>query len=238
MNQYTSIDGRIKLFNCDCMELMKSYPDNHFDLAIVDPPYGSDGDAIDLKNNKEGKKQATKRTVYNSFENIPPDESYFSELKRISKLHIVWGGNFFGLSGGVIAWNKNGTAFGEGEIAICNTHKSVRFFEFTWNGMIQGDMKEKEVRIHSTQKPVKLYKWVLSNFAKPGYKIFDSHLGSGSHAIACHDYGFELTACELKESIFTDCLNRFKQHEKQIKPSFIEEKNNDQENFQQKLFES
>lgn len=236
MNKYTSKDGKIKLINCDCMELMKLYPDKHFDLAIIDPPYGSESDATDPKSSENVK--LAKRKKYVQFENIPPGEDYFKELKRISKHQIVWGGNFFGLSGGVIAWNKNGTAFGEGEIAICSTHKSVRFFEFTWNGMIQGDMKEKEVRIHSTQKPVKLYKWILSNFAKPGFKTFDSHLGSGSIAIACHDYGFELTACELNESIFNDALNRFKSHEKQLKPAFIEEMNRDQQNFQQNLFES
>ena len=131
------------------MELMKRYPDKYFDLAIVDPPYGAN-DAFESKMT-DSKKQASKRTKYKEFENIVPSEEYFAELKRVSKNQIIWGGNYFGLAGGVIVWDKNGTAFGDGEIAICSTHKSVRIFEFTWNGMIQGDMKNKEVRIHPTQ---------------------------------------------------------------------------------------
>lgn len=129
------------------------------------------------------------------------------------------GGNFFGLKGGVIVWNKNGTAFGEAEVAICNTHKSVRIFEYTWNGMIQQDMKNKEVRIHPTQKPVALYKWILANYAKPGWKIGDFHLGSGSHRIAALEVQMDLSfyACELDPKIFQDQETRFRQHCSQFK---------------------
>lgn len=124
----------------------------------------------------------------------------------------MWGGNYFGLKGGVIAWNKNGTAFGEGEVAICNTHKSVRFFEYTWNGMIQQDMKNKEQRIHSCQKPVALYRWLLQNYAKPGQRILDPMMGSGSSRIAAHDMGFEYVGFELDTDYFTAQEARFAAH--------------------------
>jgi len=198
------------------MELMARYEDNYFDLAIVDPPYGNI-DAIGLNDNKKKGKQATKRKGYHLFENIAPDNEYYLELERVSKNQIIWGGNFLGLCGGVIVWDKNGTAFGEGEIAICSTHKSVQIFEFTWNGMLQGDMKNKETRIHPTQKPVALYKWILDKFAKPNDKILDTHLGSGSIAIACHDYGFELTACELDKEYFDKAMQRINNHMAQTK---------------------
>ena len=197
------------------MELMKRYPDKYFDLAIVDPPYGNI-DAIGLTDNKKNGKQATKRKGYKLFENIASENEYYIELERISKNQIIWGGNFLGLCGGVIVWQKNGTAFGEAEVAICSTHKSVKVFEYTWNGMIQGDMKNKEVRIHPTQKPVKLYEWILMNYAKEGDKILDTHLGSGSIAIACHNLGFDLTACELDTEYYNNALKRLKQHQAQL----------------------
>jgi site-specific DNA-methyltransferase (adenine-specific) len=199
----------------DNMDLMARYPDNYFDLAIVDPPYGNI-DAIGLTDNKKKNKQAAKRKGYHLFENIAPNNQYYLELERISKNQIIWGGNFLGLCGGVIVWDKNGTAFGEGEIAICSTHKSVQIFEYTWNGMLQGDMKNKEHRIHPTQKPVALYKWILDKYAKPSDKILDTHLGSGSIAIACHDYRFELTACELDPDYYNKAIERIKNHVSQL----------------------
>lgn len=208
------VTDKITITNEDNMKLMARYPDNYFELAIVDPPYGNI-DAIGLSDNKKKNKQATKRKGYHLFENIAPENEYYLELERVSKNQIVWGGNFLGLCGGVIVWNKNGTAFGEGEIAICSTHKSVQIFEFTWNGMLQGDMKNKETRIHPTQKPVALYKWILDKYAKQGDKILDTHLGSGSIAIACHDYGFELTACELDKEYYDKAIDRIKNHTNQ-----------------------
>jgi site-specific DNA-methyltransferase (adenine-specific) len=205
----------IQITNEDNLELMKRYPDKYFDLAIVDPPYGNI-DAIGLTDNKKNGKQATKRKGYRLFENIAPDNEYYLELERVSKNQIVWGGNFLGLCGGVVVWQKNGTAFGEAEIAICSTHKSVKVFEYTWNGMIQGDMKNKEVRIHPTQKPVKLYEWLLMNYAKEGDKILDTHLGSGSIAIACHNLGFDLVACELDTEYYNNALKRLQQHQAQL----------------------
>lgn len=207
---------KITITNEDNMLLMARYPDKYFDLAIVDPPYGNI-DAIGLTDNKKRNKQATKRKDYHLFDNIAPENKYYLELERVSKNQIIWGGNFLGLCGGVIVWNKNGTAFGEGEIAICSTHKSVQIFEYTWNGMLQGDMKNKETRIHPTQKPVALYKWILDKYAKQGDKILDTHLGSGSIAIACHDYGFELTACELDTEYYNAAYKRFKNHASQQK---------------------
>lgn len=203
----------LTITNEDCVELMARYPDKYFDLAICDPPY-QNIDAIGIKN---GNKHSGKRKDYRLFKNIAPDQNYFDELRRVSKNQIIWGGNFFGLKGGVIVWNKNGTAFGEGEIAICSTHNSVRFFEFTWNGMIQGDMKNKQIRIHPTEKPVQLYKWILDKYAKPGDKILDTHMGSGSIAIGCHDYGFDLTACELDKEYYDAAMKRINNHISQTK---------------------
>jgi len=210
------ITDKITITNEDNMLLMARYPDNYFDLAIVDPPYGNI-DAIGLTDNKKQNKQATKRKGYHLFENIAPDNKYYLELERVSKNQIIWGGNFLGLCGGVIVWNKNGTAFGEGEVAICSTHKSVQIFEYTWNGMLQGDMKNKEIRIHPTQKPVALYKWILDRYAKEGDKILDTHLGSGSIAIACHDYKYELTACELDKEYYDKAIQRIINHTNQQK---------------------
>lgn len=123
------------------------------------------------------------------------------------------------MKGGVIAWNKNGTAFGEGEVAICTTHNSVRFFEFTWNGMLQGNMKYKEMRVHPTQKPIVLYEWILKNYAKPTDKIFDSHLGSGSSRIAAYRFGCDFYACELDEDYFDAQGKRFKNEISQLRIS-------------------
>jgi len=200
------------------MKLMARYEDNHFDLAIVDPPYGGN-DAIGLKDCKTADKQATKRTNYNVFENIAPSKKYFDELKRVSKNQIIWGVNFYknyDLSGGRLCWDKKGTAFGRAELAYLSMTKSVNICEITWNGMIQHDMKNKEIRIHPTQKPVKLYEWLLMNYAKEGDKILDTHLGSGSIALACHNLKFDLTACELDKEYFDASLKRLKTHQQQL----------------------
>lgn len=173
---YISKNGKIRFYNCDCEEFMQQST-KVWDLAIVDPPYGNN-DAIGLKNNNNYKKQKSKRKDYIQFENIAPNQCYFNLLFKVSKNQIVWGGNFFGLKGGYICWNKKGTAFGQAELAYCSKIKSINIYEFTWNGMIQGNMKNKEFRIHPTQKPVALYKWLLSNYAKQGDTILDTHGGS------------------------------------------------------------
>lgn len=204
------------VYNEDCVEALKRFSDNHFDLAIVDPPYGNI-DAIGLSDNKKKGKQATKRKGYHLFENIAPDNEYYYQLERVSKNQIVWGGNFLGLCGGVIVWQKNGTAFGEAEVAICSTHKSVKVFEYTWNGMIQQNMKDKEIRIHPTQKPVALYEWILHNYAKPNDLILDTHLGSGSSRIACHKMGFNFTGIEIDPKYYEAQEKRFKDFVSQLR---------------------
>jgi site-specific DNA-methyltransferase (adenine-specific) len=207
----------MKITNEDNMELMARYEDNYFDLAIVDPPYGGN-DAIGLKDNINNKKQATKRTDYKLFENKAPNPKYFDELKRVSKHQIIWGVNFYNnydLSGGRICWDKKGTAFGRAELAYYSNSKSVNVCEIVWNGMLQQDMKNKEIRIHPTQKPVKLYEWLLMNYAKEGDKILDTHLGSGSIAIACHNLEYDLTACELDKEYYNAAIKRIEQHKAQ-----------------------
>lgn len=202
----------IELLNIDCMEYMAGLPDKAFNLAIVDPPYGSN-DAIGIQN---GKSHAAKRVNYRQFENIRPSDKYFNELRRVSNNQIIWGGNFFGLEGGYICWDKNGTAFGEAELAYCSMQKSVSVFEYTWNGMLQKDMKNKEDRIHPTQKPVALYRWLLHNYANSGDKILDTHLGSGSSAIAAHNMGFDFVGCELDKDYYDAAVKRFNEQTKQL----------------------
>ena len=208
------------LYNCDCMELMKQYPDNHFDLAIVDPPYG-----IDMDGGKIGVDGTAKAKQYDkkSWDKFAPTKEYFIELQRISKNQIIWGANHFvsdipnASSPCWIVWDKEkvGGFFADSELAYTSFKTAVRNFKFQWHGMIQGDMKNKEVRIHPTQKPVKLYEWLLTNYAKTGDKILDTHLGSGSHAIACNNLGFELTACELDEDYFKASVERIKREAQQ-----------------------
>ena len=207
--------------NEDNMELMARYPDNYFDLAIVDPPYGIDADVKNSQNKVQSKKSATKSKRYGSQlwdSNIPTDK-YFDELIRVSKKQIIWGANYFGLVGGMIYWHKNVTmpTYSTGELAWVSWMNKLDFVDITWHGMIQHDMSNKEIRIHPTQKPVALYKWLLDKYAKQGDKILDTHLGSGSIAIACHDYKFDLTACELDKEYFDKAMQRINNHTAQQK---------------------
>ena len=211
----------MNITNEDNMNLMARYPDNYFDLAIVDPPYGIDADVKNSQNKVQSKKSATKSKRYGSQlwdSNIPTDE-YFDELIRVSKKQIIWGANYFGLVGGMIYWHKNVTmpTYSTGELAWVSWMNKLDFVDITWHGMIQHDMSNKEIRIHPTQKPVALYKWLLDKYAKPGDKILDTHLGSGSIAIACHDYGFDLTACELDKEYFDKAMQRINNHTAQQK---------------------
>jgi len=199
----------MNITNEDNMQLMSRYDNNYFDLAIVDPPYGSH-DAINVKYKDESKFKA-KRTKYREFKNEAPDKKYFDELFRVSKNQIIWGVNFFNnydFTGGRLCWDKKGTAFGRAELAYLSMIKSVNVCEIIWNGMLQHDMKNKEIRIHPTQKPVKLYEWLLMNYAKEGDKILDTHLGSGSIAIACHNLHYDLTACEIDKEYYDSAIKR------------------------------
>jgi len=206
----------------DNMDLMARYEDNYFDLAIVDPPYG-----IDVTNQSQGKgggvakKLDYKKTNWDKFS---PNIEYFIELKRISKYQIIWGANHFISkipydSSCWIVWDKdNGdTDFADCELAWTNFKTAVRKIKWKWAGMLQQDMKNKEKRIHPTQKPVKLYEWLLMNYAKEGDKILDTHLGSGSIAIACHNLGFDLTACELDKDYYEAAMKRIEQHKAQTR---------------------
>lgn len=203
------------------MALMARYPDKYFDLAIVDPPYGIDADKKNSVKKLQSKKSSALSKDYGnqSWDSATPEEYYFTELLRVSKKQIVWGANFFGLTGGYLYWHKNVTmpTYSTGELAWLSWLNKLEFVDITWHGMLQEDMKNKEVRIHPTQKPVALYKWLLDKYAKPGDKILDTHLGSGSIAIACHDYGFDLTACELDPDYFKAAMKRITDHQNQIK---------------------
>jgi site-specific DNA-methyltransferase (adenine-specific) len=201
----------IDLINCDCMEYMATLPDKAFELAIVDPMY-QNKDAIGIVNSNS---HCANRKEYKTIANKAPDETYFGELRRVSKNQIVWGGNYFGLRGGYIFWNKNQTCFGDGELAYCSMINQVKYFEYTWNGMIQQNMKQKEFRIHPTQKPVALYQWLLKNYAKQGDRILDTHLGSGSSAIAADIMGFDFVGLEIDKDYFEAALDRFNRHKQQ-----------------------
>jgi len=213
----------LTITNEDNMLLMARYPDNYFDLAIVDPPYGIGESSNDNKSrSKLGK---SKNYGNKNWDDNAPNQDYFNELKRVSKHQVIWGANHFienipnANSSCWIVWDKvNGeNDFADCELAYCSQKTAVRKIEFRWHGMLQGNMKEKEIRIHPTQKPVALYKAVLDKYANECDKILDTHLGSGSIAIACHDYGFDLTACELDKEYYDKAIERINNHVAQQK---------------------
>ena len=202
----------------DNMELMKRYPDNYFDLAIVDPPYGIErgGQTETFTKNPKHKRKAHKQK---DWDNEIPSFDYFEELFRVSKNQIVWGANYFSHflppSMGWIIWDKgqHGLSMSDCEIAFSNFKKATRIYTIN-----RGLIAQNGGSIHPTQKPVKLYKWLLKNYAEEGFKILDTHLGSGSHAIAVEEMNrFEkmnltLTACEIDKEYFTDTTNRIINH--------------------------
>ena len=200
----------------DNMELMKRYPDNYFDLAIVDPPYGYRTEETKNINFRQKAKDW----------NIAPNAEYFDELKRVSKNQIVWGGNYFPylwseIQRGFIIWNKDNPVknFADVEMAWTSFDILPQYYYYAWGGLADGikGRNKTEKNIHPTQKPVALYKWILDKYAKQGDKILDTHLGSGSIAIACHDYGFDLTACELDKEYFDKAMQRINNHVAQQK---------------------
>jgi len=208
-----------QVFNRDCMEAMKEFPDKFFELAIVDPPYGIEAD----KKNSVLKKQSNKSASFSKdygdqdWDSEIPSDKYFTELKRVSKKQIIWGANFFGLKGGYLYWHKNVTmpTYSTGELAWLSWLNKLDFVEITWHGMIQHDMANKEDRIHPTQKPAQLYKWLLKNYAKEGDKILDTHLGSGSSRIAADQMGFDFWGYELDKDYFEASVKRFNQYKAQ-----------------------
>ena len=213
----------IELLNIDCMQYMASQPDNAFDLAIVDPPYG-----IDVhKQSRVIGGHATKKwpnpkpTLYKKFDDsLPPDADYFHELFRVSKNQIIWGGNYFSEhlppSMGWIVWDKR-VGLNENlsmcELAYSSFNKRCLKFEFLWSGFRKAVQVK---RIHPTQKPVQLYEFLLQRYAKAGQRILDTHLGSGSSAIAADSFGCDFVGCEIDEDYFTAAQARFIEETRQI----------------------
>ena len=199
----------IRLFNCDNLEFMRSVPDGFYELAIVDPPYGIKASKGASTNGTMRKKIASGEIKGGDWDNAIPDKIYFDELMRVSKNQIIWGGNYFDLppSKCFLIWDKGesiyGRDFAECEMAWASFDKCARIYKLFPN---QAD------RIHPTQKPIGLYKWVLDRFANDGDKILDTHLGSGSIAIACGEMGYDLDACELDQDYFKDSVARVQRH--------------------------
>ena len=217
-------------YNVDCMEYMATLPDKAFDLAVVDPPYG-----IGESGNKNcTRSNLTRSKNYKDFagcdKQTPPRE-YFLELSRVSKNQIIFGANHFAdklehpQSSCWIVWDKeNGkTDFADCELAWTSFKSAVRIFRFRWQGMLQGNMANKEVRIHPTQKPVALYTWIFSRYAKLGDKILDTHLGSGSSRIAAYKMGLDFVGCEIDPDYFKAQEERFENYTNQTSLFHMEE---------------
>jgi site-specific DNA-methyltransferase (adenine-specific) len=206
----------MRITNEDNMELMARYEDNYFDLAIVDPPYGIG--ISGQKENKKGKKSDRKYHKEKNWDNAIPTKEYFNELQRVSKNQIIWGANYFvehltnGTKGWIV-WDKgqHGLTMSDCELAYSSFQKPTRVF--IQNRCI---LMQEGGTIHPTQKPVKLYEWLLMNYAKEGDRILDTHLGSGSISLACHNLKFDLTACELDTEYFNASMKRLKIHQQQL----------------------
>lgn len=222
-----------EVFNIDCLEYMKQLPDKFFDLAIVDPPYGINAPNLSMGSKKNNVSTAVKlkgrlnsgggklknRLLNNSnfiWDNQIPKKEYFNELFRVSKNQIIWGGNYFPLppTRGIIAWNKlqPWENFSQFELAWTSFDIPAKLFTLSNTG---GANKEK--KIHPTQKPIELYKYLISKFSNPGDKIFDSHLGSQSSRIAAYEFGFDFWGCELDKDYFEQGNKRFEQYRAQQK---------------------
>ena len=199
----------IEYYNEDCMVGMARYPDKHFDLAIVDPPYGIGEDGGRFRDRKGGGHRVLTKK---SWDKERPPIEYFHELQRVSQNQIVWGGNYFSdrlpSSRCWLYWQKlMGGDFSDGELAWTSFDKVVK--EFTHCNKYPG-------KIHPTQKPVALYKWLLANYAKPGDLILDTHVGSASSLIACYDLGFDAVGFELDEDYYRESAERLEQHKSQL----------------------
>lgn len=209
-----NLTDKITITNEDNMALMARYPDNYFDLAIVDPPYGV------LNKTKRGSQRSPhKYKVRAENWDTRPTKEYFVELQRVSKNQVIWGGNYFTNdlfeNNAWVFWHKKNPVdnYADGELAWTSFKKSqLKYFDYMYYGAINSDKN----RFHPTQKPVKLYEWLLDKYAKEGEKILDTHLGSGSIAIACHNRKFELTACELDKDYFDASIKRIQNHINQL----------------------
>ena len=214
VNKVRDMSSNIRIYNEDSLQAMKAMQDKQFDLAIVDPPYGIGVNKMTLGNGK--KKIYRGEADWDS--EIPPKE-YWNELMRVSKNQIVWGGNYFTEylkpTGAWLFWDK-GTGdndFADGELAWTSYKGTLRKITKSWVG---ANAKDESNRIHPTQKPVYLYKWILNRFAKEGFKILDTHLGSASIAIACYDLGFDLTGYEIDKEYYEKACKRIETHKLQL----------------------
>jgi site-specific DNA-methyltransferase (adenine-specific) len=211
--------------NRDCMEAMALFPDKFFEVAIVDPPYGIQEDG----RNNHTRSCFAKSKDYRSnirYDNNAPDVEYWNELRRVSKNQIIWGANHFISkipfdSSCWIVWDKmNGaTDFADCELAWTSFETAVRIFRFRWQGMLQGNMKNKQERIHPNEKPFQLYQWIIENYANTGDKILDTHLGSQSSRIAAYKMGFDFWGYEIDKEYFDEGCERF---EKSVKTPLFE----------------
>ena len=199
---YKGVDKINEAYLIDCMEYMKTLPDKHFELAIVDPPYG-----IGITESGRLKKYNANKTKWDE---LTPTDEYFLELSRVSVNQIIWGGNYFNLppTRGFIIWDKKqpeDVSFASCEFAWSSFDVSARSFYYS-------ALQQTDTRIHPTQKPVKLYEWLLTRYAKQGDKILDTHLGSGSSRIACYNLGFDFVGCEIDEDYFKAQEERYQAH--------------------------
>ena len=206
----------IKLYNQDCLEAMAEFEDNAFDLAIVDPPYGIGIDG--QKESKKGKKSDRKYHKQKQWDNAIPNKDYFLELERVSKNQIIWGANYFvkHLTKGTKGWlvwfkGQMGLTMSDCELAYSSFQRPTRIVNINRVDLL------KQNTIHPTEKPIRLYQWLLDNYAEKGDKILDTHLGSGSIAIACHNLGYDLTGYELDEDYYEAANKRLKEHQSQIR---------------------
>jgi site-specific DNA-methyltransferase (adenine-specific) len=208
------------VYNENCIEGLKRFSDNYFDLAIVDPPYG-----INASKGTWGSSNKGKVTNYGKkdWDKQTPEQDYFLELRRVSKNQIVWGANHFISrmpfdSSCWLVWDKQNTGdFADCELAWCSFNTAVRKFVYRWNGMLQQNIKNKEIRIHPTQKPVALYEWILQNYASDGDLILDTHVGSGSSRIACYKGGFNFTGFEIDKDYWKAQEKRFSDYKRQLR---------------------
>lgn len=219
--------GKVNLFQGNCMDLMASKPDNYYDLAVVDPEYGIGASEMTMGSGRHKFKKGKK------WDSKPPDITYFNELFRISRNQIIWGGNYFAdklpITPHWLLWDKQNPnlSFAEGELAWVRVGKNLRIFKH-YSALV-----EKGGKIHNTQKPVKLYAWILHNYAKPDFKVLDTHGGSMSSAIAAYYFGCEFDCIELDEDYYNDAVKRFKEQTMQAKTKFVSTK---EEFKQEKLF--
>ena len=212
-------EPNIELLNMDCLLYMKQCDDKQFDLAIVDPPYGIGAGSKGFINRNTANKNAEKFYRDNDWDKVRPTKEYFDELKRISKHQIVWGGNYFTdllePARCYIVWDKKtgDNSYADCELALTNIDGNARIYTKFWLG---AHAKDGYDRIHPTQKPINLYKFLLQNFAKQGMKILDTHLGSGSIAVACYDEGYDLVGIEIDEKYFEEAKKRLEIHKQQL----------------------